>query len=216
MQGREDPNIQSDTSPEFAQCNSGQADSPWRISRELAESRLLQVVDKAQHFVRNALGKDSFLVGSLALGVFLEDSDVDLAIPVEAHELRQILLDLSRLSEFRGERKARSKTSRYLFCISIEGVHVDLNIMTPQDCHCLVQAMDTARKSMTDLERNSHTLERFRLKQANDTHGFDVIKLELYRRFCPELEWIPDFEIVQSLSEGNGSQYGDLRLPPIG
>ena len=182
-------------------------------SLEEIEQRLLSIAEKAKAFVHKVTNKEGHLVGSLALGVFSKDSDVDIAIAVDEHELPDILRSLSEITEFRGERIASSTTTRHLFCTVIEGTHVDINVMREPDCAHLRAGMEMARASMSDDERNSHTERRIALKQQDNKVALDVFKLELYERFCPNLVWIPDFQIREALKKDPFAPFGQLRVP---
>lgn len=185
------------------------------FSRDLMEQRLLHIAGNAQEFVRAVIGKESYLVGSLALGVFSETSDIDLAVGVPSRDLRGILKRLKEVAEFRGERAAGKESSRYLFCTELNGVHIDINVMTESDCEHLVTGMRRARAEMSNEERSNHLRERQILQCGQDQEALDVLKLQIYKRFCPELVWLPDFQIRKALKGGSQVEFGELRLPPV-
>ncbi len=150
---------------------------------------------KAYQFVLAHAFLKPELVGSYAMGIDIPGSDMDFAIGAkDAIEKEKIRAALAPYMEFRGERPAAFATTRFLFCTSIDGTHIDLNIMDFDDYTHLVNGMHAASNELT-LEEKAYCVARKIKLKAKNKDDFEVYKLGLYQRFCPQLLWLPDFQI---------------------
>ena len=150
---------------------------------------------KAIKLIDAYIGIKPTLVGSHAMGVGIPGSDIDFAVGINtSHEKTKLKNILMKYMEFRGERPATLETTRFLFCTRIEDTHIDLNVMDIKDYDHLVHGMKRARAELTDEEKSSCIAEKIRLKKINKSE-FEKYKLNLYQRFCPDLLWLPDFQI---------------------
>jgi|GEM_PF-6224040 len=139
------------------------------------------------------------LVGSRLMQIDLPSSDIDFALSAESEDRELLRHHLNNLLEFRGERVAGWNTTRLLFCQKTEGHHVDLNIMTPTDFRYLVVGLHLARKELTNKEKQAIKDQKQRLKLSGKTDELEEFKCGIYRKYCPELVWEPDFVIRRKL-----------------
>jgi hypothetical protein len=157
---------------------------------------------KAASLIREWTGREPRDVGSFGLRLNLETSDLDLGIgyPVEQHDA---LLDLlAPHVSFKGERVTRfpraervdgtsGTTTRMVFVFTVDGVDVDLSVLTEEDFVVACRMLDDIEASMTEQERVAHTWVKHLLRSAGRMGEYAEWKLVTYARFCPEFNWVP-------------------------
>ena len=166
----------------------------------------------AVRFISDLTGHTCHIVGSLKLGAVTPFSDIDLAIGCSDSEKISSAKLLSQHFEFRGERPARLDTTRFLFRMDYEGIPVDINIMLESDLNDFLKGLDSASTQMSPDEKFECAYAKYILQRQGAAEELEQLKLVHYKRFCPELEWLTDQEILKRIST-EASRYGSLCLP---
>lgn len=154
---------------------------------------------RARSIIYKNIAYDPTLVGSYAVGIDIPKSDIDFAIGLSTiEEKTQIKDKLIPLMEFRGERPASLNTTRFLFCIKIDGVHIDLNVMDEKDFLHLVEGNRRAAGEIPLIEKAKCVYHKIRLKNG-ERQNFESYKTQIYKKYCPDLLWLPDHEIREMI-----------------
>jgi hypothetical protein len=154
---------------------------------------------QARSFVKTWTGGDSFVGGSVAMKLNIQSSDLDLIVPVLESNYQRVGATLRRWCQFRGERQATPETYRQLFCIRIEEMHIDFNVMLVADAALMRTAIQTANRVLSSQERVAHVWRKYRL-YTNENHvEYEASKLEIYNRFFPDFVWKTDQQIRSEL-----------------
>ena len=173
------------------------------------------VAERARVLVNRWTGCDSFIGGSLAMGLHIETSDIDLIVPVPECDFARITSMLHDHCQFRGKREATATTVRHLFCIRIGEIHVDFNLMIPEDADLIRESLDRANRTLTQEERIELVWNKYLLSGAEDRGKYEDYKLDVYRRFFPDFVWKTEPEIRSELRSTKKVGTNDLTdLPP--
>jgi hypothetical protein len=169
--------------------------------RRRHDAHLLAVRDKASNLVRTWTGCVSRDVGSFGLRLNLETSDLDLGIGYPMDQRGDLILALDGHVVFKGERVTRfptaepheggATTTRLVYAFTVDGVDVDLSVLTVEDFAVACRMLDDIEAAMSERERIAHAWVKHLLRSAGRMHEYAEWKLVTYARFCPEFNWVP-------------------------
>jgi len=166
------------------------------------DDKVMKIVTSVQDILSSYLnGIQPTLVGSVAMSLNIPTSDIDFAISLDLKNKIKFVESLKDRLEFRGERPAGIDSTRFLFCMKYQGYHIDLNLMDENDFKLLKAGMLKAKFMMTIEEKANHTFLKNQLKESGRLDEFENHKLTVYKRFCPNLLWVTDQELVLKISE---------------
>ncbi len=155
-----------------------------------------------QLFIKNNITDFQLqLVGSVAIGIDINTSDLDFMLTVPEEKQVFVLNILKQIMEFRGERPATEATTRHLFCLKIENKHIDINLMKPNDFMLFGKGIQNAHDLLSDEEKQQIIKEKQRLKQLGKSTEYEDYKLGIYKKFCPEFIFYTDYELIKSLAQ---------------
>ncbi|MDQ0458360.1 hypothetical protein [Rhizobium paknamense] len=136
------------------------------------------------------------VIGSAALGTQIR-RDIDLAIGTT--QAKQEVL--AQLSQFRGERPATPNSARLLFCLTVDGRHIELNVMTLAYIALLHANLSDAAAQLSAQDRTGFVQRKTQFRDERREREMDEYKTTLYQRFCPDFLWTTDDQIVRGLAE---------------
>jgi len=154
---------------------------------------------KAWSFIKELTEVEPKLVGSLAIGIHDLKSDIDFVLPIVPEKLEEVFNKLNAIAEFRGERSAKSESTRFLFSLRIDSELVDVNLMKPDDAEEFIACIAFAASTMTEEEKIDFAFRKHSYRTTLTQADFDVFKIEPYVRFCPNFVWEPDFVLRKKL-----------------
>lgn len=82
-------------------------------------------------------------------------------------------------------------TTRLVFAFTVDGVDVDLSVLTEEDFAVAHRMLADIEANMTERERIAHTWVKHLLRSAGRMNEYAEWKLATYARFCPEFNWVP-------------------------
>lgn len=141
------------------------------------------------------------LVGSVAVGIHIDTSDIDFVTAIDDDSRVQVKEKLEKYLEFRGERIARKTSTRYLFCMKYNGYHIDLNVMTKTDYDAIIQGMYTMKKKLSSQKKKEIISHKKELKGMNKFNEYELYKNSFYQIYCPDFIWIADDEIIKNIAK---------------
>lgn len=162
----------------------------WR-ARRVQDAELAAVQMTAVDLIRSWTGCQSRDVGSFGLRLNLETSDLDLGIGYPVDQRDTLITALGPHTVFKGERKTRFSTTRLVFAFTIEGIEVDLSVLTEEDFAVACRMLDEIEATMTEQEQIAHTWIKHLLRSSGRMNEYAEWKLVTYARFCPEFNWVP-------------------------
>lgn len=157
-------------------------------------------ISTLSRYIEKIVGRVPVLVGSMGIGIDIDDSDIDFAIPFygEDDEIKLLELLNGKGFEFRGKRISTSITYRYLYSFYWENSFVDLVILNEADFKYLSQGIKEAYLQTSMNEKNK--IKEIKKKLSVDSiEKYEEYKLTIYKRFCPQLLWLTDIEICELL-----------------
>lgn len=168
---------------------------------------LLPVRAKAMSLIREWTGREPQDVGSFGLRLNLENSDLDLGIGYSVEQRDTLITALAAHASFKGERVTRfpaaersdggsGTTTRLVFAFTVDGVDIDLSVLTEEDFAVACRMLNDIEANMTEHERIAHTWVKYLLRSAGRMDEYAEWKLVTYARFCPEFNWVPIPESV--------------------
>lgn len=174
----------------FSDAEFIEAEKFWRGLRE-QDVRLLAIRSQAMDSIRSWTGCLARDVGSFGLQLNLETSDLDLGIGYPVAQRAVVIDQLQRHADFLGERKTRFSTDRLVFAFQIEGVDIDVSVLTSEDFPVACRMLDEITTIMTEQEKIAHTWVKHLLREAGRMREYAEWKLVTYARFCSEFHWVP-------------------------
>jgi hypothetical protein len=157
------------------------------------DQRLHTVSGQAAALVCRWTGQMPELLGSFALGLNVDTSDLDLGLAVHPFGLRRVagcLEDQGR-AWFKAERRSTPRTTRLVFGAVVAGVSIDIVLLPPADHQALLAALARCRQQMPHPDKVRHVWHKHLLRHAGQRTAYEVFKLGPYRRWCPEFTWTP-------------------------
>jgi hypothetical protein len=179
----------------FPAAEFARAEAFWREQRKRDEE-LLVVRARAAGLIRDWTGYESRDVGSFGLLLNLATSDLDLGIGYPPDQRNALVTALGPQTAFKGERRTRFSTTRLVFAFTVQGIEVDLSVLTEEDFAVACRMLDEIEATMTERERIAHTWVKHLLRSAGRMDEYAEWKLVTYARFCPEFRWVPIPETV--------------------
>lgn len=155
------------------------------------DERLYSVREKASSFISRWTGQVPRDVGSFGTRLNLETSDLDLGIGYPVDRRGNLVTALTGHADFLGERYTRFSTTRLVYSFIVEGVQIDLSVLTEEDFMIACRMLDQIGQTMTGEERVCHTWVKHLLREQGWLDEYAAWKLVTYRRFCPEFNWVP-------------------------
>ncbi|MGH8897827.1 MAG: hypothetical protein ACRDZ4_12590 [Egibacteraceae bacterium] len=155
------------------------------------DQRLLCVRETVAAEIQAWTGRVPRDVGSFGLRLNLETSDLDLGIGYPPKERERIAEALRPHAVFKGERQTRFTTTRLVYLLKRNGVEIDLSVLTEEDFAVACRMLDEIDATMSEQERVAHTWVKHLLWASGRLDAYAAWKLVTYRRFCPELNWVP-------------------------
>lgn len=159
---------------------------------------LARVEGEACCLVRTATGLDALNVGSFGLQLNIASSDIDLGIGVPdvskfAQVGEQLLATGFNYKQIRPTRylSAEHTTSRFVFAQNLYGIEIDVSVYHVSDLMLLMNGGMRCRTLMSTADKACHTLNKFKLREANRLELYNIYKLEPYIRYKPGFAWGP-------------------------
>lgn len=160
-------------------------------SMRVHDERLHRVRAKASGLIWQWTGRVPRDVGSFGTGLNLETSDLDLGIGFPVDGRAGLMATLAADTDFLGERYTRFSTTRLVFAFTVDGVQIDLSVLTEDDFAVACRMLDQIGQTMILEERVCHTWVKHLLRAHGRLENYAAWKLVTYRRFCPEFNWVP-------------------------
>jgi hypothetical protein len=155
------------------------------------DQRLHTVAAQAAGLVCGWTGYPCELLGSFALGLNVDTSDLDLGVAVHPHALARIAGCLDGPARFKGERRSTPTSTRLVFGATVANTSIDIVLLPPGDYQTLLTALARCRQQMPHHDKVRHVWHKHLLRQASHRHAYEVFKLGPYRQYCPEFTWTP-------------------------
>ena len=175
---------------DFPDTEYDQALAFYQTMREY-DDRLHHVRARASGMIEEWTGRVPRDVGSFGTRLNLETSDLDLGIGYPVGDRGYLMTALAGCTQFLGERYTRFSTTRLVFAFAVDGVQIDLSVLTEDDFTVACRMLDQIDQTMTADERVCHTWVKYLLRARGRLDDYAAWKLVTYRRFCPEFNWVP-------------------------
>ncbi|MER7210672.1 hypothetical protein ABT340_26770 [Streptosporangium sp. NPDC000239] len=160
-------------------------------ARRAEDERLLKVRTTAAQLVKGWTGRPSRDVGSFGIQLNLESSDLDLGIGYPVQDRQDLIKALVSHTTFDGEHNTRFTNTRLVFSFEVDGVEIDLSVLTEEGFDVACRMLDEIDAGMSRQERIAHTWVKHLLRANGRSEQYAAWKLATYARFCPEFDWVP-------------------------
>ncbi|MBR2431061.1 hypothetical protein IKB17_06345 [bacterium] len=171
-----------------------------------------ELILEIKKYINEIVGIEPDLVGSAAIGIQIDESDLDFAVSVKnSGEMKSVgeKLEFHEIA-FYGERPATKDTFRLLFSFLYKNVSVDITVMLEKDYTELVNGIKEAKDSLSPSEKN-RIIEKKKILSLESKIEYENYKISIYKKFCPQLLWLTDIEICRMLLQEY--QKKNLKIP---
>lgn len=151
------------------------------------DGRLGRVQRQAVDLVARLTGRAVADIGSFGLRINLPGSDLDLGIGCPDQDLASVASALAGHAQCHGVAATRFGVHRVALSCTIEGVLVDVSVLSERDFASAREMIARVDQGMSDTERIAYTWVKRTLREWGETARLEAWKLAPFERFCPDL-----------------------------